>query len=97
MEYEVYPIFSGLVVIGFCIGVCVGCRMIAYWDNYVNPPHKTKMLEKLVFSQRDSLRSLRLEFNNFRNGHEKELMTILRETLRTSPRSSADEPNGQTE
>ena len=93
MEYEVYPVFTLLVVIGFCIGVCIGGAMIAYWDKYVNPSNKVKLLEKIIFSQRDSLRSLRLEFNTFRNGHEKELMTILRETLRTSPRQTEDEPN----
>jgi len=93
MEYEVYPVFTGLVVIGFCMGVCVGGAMIAYWEKYTNPRDKAHLLEKVVFSQRDSLRSLRLEFNNFRNGHEKELMTILKETLRSSPRSVDDEPN----
>jgi hypothetical protein len=87
MEYEVYPIFTLFTVMGFCVGVCMGGGMLIYWDNYMNPPHKTRMMEKVIFNQRDSLRSLRLDFNKFKNEHAKELLNIMREALRSSPRS----------
>lgn len=85
---------AAFVLLGFTTGMCVGAVIMMLQRKLETAP--PLHLQKLIFSQRDSLRALRLDFNKFRENHEKELMTLLRETLRTSPRSvgSADEePN----
>jgi hypothetical protein len=82
-----------LVLLGFTTGICIGAVLVMLR----NPPKQQHTeIQKMIFSQRDSIRSLRLEFNKFRDNHERELLTLLRETLRTSPRSvtsNDDEPN----
>lgn len=88
---------AALVLLGFTTGMCVGA-VIVMLHKKLEPP-QSDHLHKLIFSQRDSLRALRLDFNKFRENHERELMTILRETLRTSPRSVAsadEEPNASS-
>lgn len=81
-----------LILLGLSTGICIGAVFTILIRRPIPPSHN---LQKLLFSQRDSLRALRLDFNNFRDNHERELMTILRETLRTSPRSVDlnDEPS----
>lgn len=88
--------FTGvLILLGFITGMCIGSVIVSVQHRYEPrsiPPH----MEKLIFGQRDSLRALRLDFNKFRENHERELMQLLRETLRTSPRSvgsNDEEPN----
>jgi hypothetical protein len=84
---------AALVLLGFTTGVCIGAVLVML---RISPRQQHTDIQKIMFSQRDSLRSLRLEFNKFRDNHERELLNILRETLRTSPRSVVshdDEPN----
>ena len=80
-----------LMLLGLMTGICIGSLVTILYTT--QEPDQTT--NKLIISQRDSLRSLRLDFNRFRENHERELMMLLRETLRTSPRSvaSADEPS----
>jgi hypothetical protein len=87
MEYELTAI---LVILGFSLGACFGGMLI-----HVQKEPDLEPVKRLIHGQRDSLRSLRTDFNAFRSTHERELMTILRETLRNSPRSvvSNDEPS----
>lgn len=89
---------AAFMLLGFTTGICIGAVIVLLQQRNEPrsiPPH----IEKLVFGQRDSLRNLRLEFHKFRENHEKELMNILRETLRISPRSVAssdEEPNASS-
>ena len=94
MDIEPQNVLWSLIVLGFSTGVCIG-GILSMLCMERNPPPQTQNLQRLIYAQRDSLRSLRTDFNEFRNTHEKELMNILRETLRVSPRSIAsdDEPN----
>lgn len=80
-----------LVLLGLVTGMCMGSLLTILYTT--QEPDQTT--NKLIISQRDSLRSLRLDFNKFRENHERELIMLLRETLRTSPRSvgSVDEPS----
>jgi hypothetical protein len=91
MDYEIITI---LILLGFLAGVCLGGIITILCTQKDTPIPDITPLQRLIHSQRDSLRSLRTDFNAFRTTHERELMTILRETLRTSPRSiaSSDEP-----
>lgn len=94
MDIDPQSVVWALVVLGFSSGVCIGGILSILCMERTNKP-ETGTLNKLVYAQRDSLRSLRTDFNEFRNNHEKELMNILRETLRVSPRvapSDNDEP-----
>ena len=77
-----------LILVGLMTGICLGAVII---DKIHHVPDKNIHLEKLIYSQRDSLRALRLDFAKFRENHEQELMTILRETLRSSSRSVMSE------
>jgi hypothetical protein len=90
MDYEIITI---LILLGFLAGVCLGGIVTILFTQKETPIPDISPLQRLIHSQRDSLRSLRTDFNTFRSTHERELMTILRETLRNSPRSVAgDEP-----
>lgn len=99
MEEEPHPYMLALVMLGLSTGVCIG----AILTMLCNPPQEVKTvnltpIHKLIHAQRDSLRNLRTDFNSFRTSHERELMSIVRETLRVSPRSVvSEEPSGQTE
>ena len=89
MEYDQTTLTAVLVILGFTLGACLGSMVV-----YIQKEPDFAPMKRLIHSQRDSLRSLRTDFNAFRTNHERELMTILRETLRNSPRSVAsnDEP-----
>jgi hypothetical protein len=89
MEYDQTTLTAVLVILGFTLGACFGGMLI-----HLQKEPNFEPMKRLIHSQRDSLRSLRTDFNAFRSTHERELMTILRETLRNSPRSvaSSDEP-----
>ena len=76
-----------LILVGFITGMCLGAIIISSQDRIEYIPDTNPTLEKLIYSQRDSLRALRVEFNKFRENHERELITLLRETLRGSSRS----------
>jgi hypothetical protein len=90
MDYEIITI---LILLGFLAGVYLGGILTILFTQKETPIPDISPLQRLIHSQRDSLRSLRTDFNTFRSTHERELMTILRETLRNSPRSVAgDEP-----
>jgi len=90
MDYEIITI---LILLGFLAGVCLGGIVTILFTQKETPIPDISPLQRLIHSQRDSLRSLRTDLNAFRTNHERELMTILRETLRNSPRSVAgDEP-----
>jgi hypothetical protein len=94
MDIDPQSVIWALVVLGFSTGVCIGGILSIMCMERTKQP-ETGTLHKLISSQRESLRSLRTDFNVFRNTHEKELMNILRETLRLSPRvapSDNDEP-----
>jgi hypothetical protein len=90
MEYDQTTLTAILVILGFTLGACLGSMAV-----YIQKEPDFSPMKRLIHSQRDSLRSLRTDFNAFRTNHERELMTILRETLRNSPRSvtSNDEPS----
>ena len=94
MDIDPQSVVWAMIVLGFSSGVCIGGIIsILCMERKKHP--ETGNLHKLIYAQRDSLRSLRTDFNEFRNTHEKELMNILRETLRVSPRVSPtdnDEP-----
>lgn len=89
MEYELTAMF---IIVGFTLGACFGAILVHVQKEPPRPD--LEPMRRLIHSQRDSLRSLRTDFNAFRTNHERELMTIVRETLRPSPRSvaSSDEP-----
>jgi hypothetical protein len=94
MDIDPQSVVWALVVLGFSSGVCIGGILSILCMERTKEP-ETATLNKLIYAQRDSLRSLRTDFNVFRSTHEKELMNILRETLRVSPRaapSDNDEP-----
>ena len=88
-----------LVLIGFITGMCLGSVAVLLQQRtevvVPNNPHTERMLT----NQRDSIRSLRMDFIRFRDNHDRELITLLRETLRNSPRSVAsvdEEPNASS-
>ena len=94
MDIDPQSVVWAMIVLGFSSGVCIGGIISILCMERKKPP-ETGNLHKLIYAQRDSLRSLRTDFNEFRNTHEKELMNILRETLRVSPRvapTDNDEP-----
>jgi hypothetical protein len=89
MDYDENTLTAMFIIVGFTLGACFGGILV-----HVQKEPDLEPMRRLIHSQRDSLRSLRTDFNAFRNNHERELMTIVRETLRPSPRSvaSTDEP-----
>lgn len=92
MEIQPLNIFWPLITLGFSTGVCIGGILGIVWENH-DMHTRMNALQKTILSQRDSLRALRADFNEFRNTHERELMTILRETLRiNSENSDAEDP-----
>lgn len=92
MDIEPQSILWALVTLGLATGICIG-GIVSMVCGERKPEPQIVTLQKVIYSQRDSLRSLRTDFNTFRNSHEKELMTILRETLRVGPRTEvSDDP-----
>lgn len=83
-------LFWPLIILGFATGVCIGGILGILWENnYTN--ERLNNMQKHILSQRESLRMLRVELNDFRNKHEQELMTLLREIIRNNAMSYTSE------
>lgn len=91
MEYEEHNVFISLVLLGFLIGMCIGAVLAMILDRKEVPKLNLTSIHRNIHIQRDSLQNLRKEFTDFRANHERELMQLLRETLRASPRSTISE------
>ena len=88
-------VIIALVLLGVLTGLCIGSLLTILLTTQEPDQHT----QKLILSQRDSIRALRMDFNRFRDNHDRELITLLRETLRNSPRSVAsvdEEPNASS-
>jgi hypothetical protein len=88
-----------LVLIGFMTGMCLGSVAVLLQQRSESVPPSNPQIDRMLTNQRDSIRSLRMDFIRFRDNHDRELITLLRETLRNSPRSVAsvdEEPNASS-